>query len=68
MRLLLGWILIRTKVVMVAIFAFVNGEARGVMVVFGDFGGEFGFFASVIDDFMTIAHPATLWFVDLVRV
>ena len=52
---------------MVAIFAFVNGETRSVVIVFGDFGGEFGFFASVIDDFMTIAHPAALWFVDLVR-
>ena len=63
---MLGWILIRAEVVVVAIFAFVNGETRGVMVVFGDFGGEFGFFASVIDDFMTIAHPATLWLVSLI--
>lgn len=53
---------------MVAIVAFVDGEGAGIMVILGDFGGELGFFASVIDNLMIIAYPAALGLVDLIRV
>ena len=33
------------------------------MVVLGDFGGDFGFFAGVVDDFLRIANPAAFWLV-----
>ena len=32
------------------------------MIVFCDAGGDFGFFARFITDFMRIANPTTLWF------
>lgn len=54
--------------VMVAVFAFVDGKAGSVVVVLGDFGGQLGFFAGVVDDFMAIAYPATLRLVNLIRV
>ena len=43
---------------MIAIFAFVNME-RGleVMIVLGDFGGNFGFVSGVVDDFLDFANP-----------
>lgn len=34
-----GQELIGAQVIVVAVFAFVDGEAGGVVVVFGDFGG-----------------------------
>ncbi len=54
---------------MIAIFALINAEVRGEMViVLGDAGGGFGFFFSVIADFVGVADPAALGFVDLVFV
>ena len=44
----------------VAVVAFVDGEGGGAMVVFGDLGGDFGFFASIVADFLAVANPATL--------
>ena len=52
--------------VVVAVFAFVDGKAGGMVVIFSDFGGQLGFFAGVVDDFVTITHPTTLRLVSLV--
>lgn len=41
---------------MVAIFAFVDVEPNAV-VVFGDENGHFGFFASFVNYFFSIADP-----------
>ncbi len=38
------------------------------MVILGDFGGELGLFASMVDNLVIIAYPAALWFVNLVRI
>lgn len=53
---------------MVAVFAFIDRERAGVVVVLGDFGGQLGFFASVVNNFMAFAYPASFWFVNLVWV
>ena len=54
---------------MIAIFALINAEARSKMViVLGDAGGGFGFFFSVVADFVGVADPAALGFVGLVFV
>ena len=45
---------------MVAELTFVNREAGNVMVVLRDAGGDFRFFAGVIDNFMRLADPTTL--------
>lgn len=58
----------RAEMVVVAVFAFVDREWARVMVILRDLGGQLGFFAGVVDDFMAITYPATLWFVDLIRV
>ena len=41
---------------MVSIFAFVDVEPNAI-VVFGDEGGNFGFFTSFVNYFFSIAHP-----------
>ena len=37
-----------------------------MMVVLSDLGGEFGFFESIIGDFVSITDPATFGFVSLI--
>ncbi len=54
--------------VVVAVFAFVDREWARVMVILRDLGGQLGFFAGVVDDFMTITYPATLWLVDFIGI
>lgn len=56
------------EVVVVAVFAFVDREWARVMVILRDLGGQLGFFAGVVDDFMTITYPATLWLVDFIGI
>ena len=53
---------------MVAVFAFVNGEGGGGVVVFGDTGGNFGFVLRGIANLVRVADPATLWCVTQVLV
>ena len=48
---------------MVAIFAFVDRELWRGVVVFGDTGGDFGFFARSIADFLGFADPTAFWLV-----
>lgn len=44
---------------MIAILALVDAEmAADIVVVLGDAGGELGFFASSVANFMRFAHPA----------
>ena len=52
----------------VAIFAFVDREPRGAMVVSGNLCRKLGLFFCVIANFIYIANPAAFWFVNLVRV
>ena len=52
----------------IAVFAFVDGEFGGAVVVCGDLRGEFGFFLSGVADFMSITNPTALGLVGLVRV
>ena len=54
--------------VVVAIFAFIDREWAGVVVVLGDLGGQLGFFASVVNNFMAFAYPASFGLVNLVWV
>lgn len=43
---------------MIAIFAFVNMErSLEMMIVLGDFGGNFSFVSGVVDDFLDFANP-----------
>lgn len=42
---------------MVAVFAFIDLEGGGVMVVLSDEGGDFGGFAGGVGDFMVFANP-----------
>ena len=61
-------LLFRAQVPVVAVFAFVDGEFGGAVVVCGDLCGEFGLFLSGVADFMSITNPTALWLVGLVRV
>lgn len=54
--------------VVVAVFAFIDRERAGVVVVLGDFGGQLGFFASIVNNFVAFTHPASFGLVDLVWV
>ena len=36
-----------------------------MMVVLGNFGGDFGFLAGGVDDFLSVAHPAALWLISI---
>lgn len=54
------------EVVVVAIFAFVDREWAGVVIILRDLGGQLGFFASVINNFMTFAYPTARWIVGLI--
>lgn len=50
---------------MIAVFAFVDIEVSTSLVfVFGDASGELGFFAGIVDNFVSIANPTTSRFVD----
>ena len=51
---------------MVGVGAFVGFELSfNIVVVGGDFGGEFGFFQCIINNLVGITHPATLGLVSL---
>lgn len=52
----------------VAVFAFINREFWGAVVVLGDPRGELGFFFCSVADFMRIAYPTALGLVNLIRV
>lgn len=54
--------------VVVAVFAFVNSEWARVVIILRDLGGQLGFFASVVNNFMAFTHPASFGFVNLVWV
>lgn len=56
------------EVVVIAVFAFVDRERAGVVVVLGDFSGQLGFFASIVNNFMAFAYPAAGWIVGLIWV
>lgn len=53
---------------MVAIFTFVGREIRNTVIIFCYPGGQFGFFAGAIADFLGITNPTFGWFVDTVIV
>jgi len=54
---------------MFAIFAFVNAEFFGeVVIVFGYFGSSLSLFASFIANLMLVTHPTTLWFVNFIKI
>ena len=56
----------RAEVVVVGVGAFVGFELSfNIVVVGGDFGGEFGFFQCIINNLVGITHPAALGFVSL---
>ena len=52
----------------VAIFAFINREFWGTMIIGGNLCGEFGLFLGVITDLVHVANPAALWLVGLIWV
>lgn len=54
--------------VVVAIFAFIDREWARVMVILRDLGGQLGFFASVVNNFMAFAYPTTRRIVGLIWV
>ena len=54
--------------VVVAVFAFVDREWARVVVVLGNLGGQLGFFAGIVNNFMTFTHPATRRIVGLIWV
>lgn len=56
------------EVVVVAIFAFVDREWARIVIILRDLGGELGFFASVINNFMTFTHPTARRIVGLIWV
>lgn len=45
---------------MITIFAFIDGEFRGMVVVLRDEGGHFGFFTSGVADFLMLSDPTFL--------
>ena len=54
---------------MVAVFAFIDTESFwDMVVVFGDTGSHFGFLFGGIANFMLVTHPATLRFINFVKI
>lgn len=52
----------------VTIFAFVDREPRGAMVVGGNLRGKLSFLFRVVANLMHVANPAAFWLINLVRV
>ena len=52
----------------VAIFAFVDREPRGAMVVSDNLRGKLSFLFRVVANLMHVANPAALWLVGLIWV
>ena len=56
------------EVVVIAIFAFIGREWAGVVIILRDLGSQLGLFASVVNNFMAFAYPASFGFVNLIWV
>lgn len=56
------------EMVVVAVFAFVDREWARAVIILRDLGGQLGFFASIVNNFMAFAYPATRWVVGLIWV
>ena len=52
----------------IAIFAFINREFWGTMIIGGNLRGKLSFFFGVVANLMHVANPAALWFVGLIWV